>query len=121
MAYRQAQEERERIRQAWEAFFDVDNGGFDILICPSHSTPAFTKDESRRGSRQLQTVIDGEKLTVPYWDALWWAILTNVGLLPSTTFPCGVGNVSGLPLGLNVVSREYNDMICIDVARLLDS
>ena len=39
--------------------------------------------------------------------------------LPSTTFPAGVGEKSGLPLGLNVVSAEYNDYICIDVARLL--
>ena len=33
---------------------------------------------------------------------------------------CGVGSISGMPLGLNVVSREYNDMICIDVARMLE-
>jgi amidase len=123
--YRQAQEERERIRLAWEDFFDTDNGGFDILICPSFSTPAFNKDERytgfERAKRTLHTVIDGEEQQVPYFSALWWAFLTNVGLLPSTTFPCGVGSISKMPLGLNVVSREYNDMICIDVARLLAS
>jgi amidase len=123
--YRQAQEDRERIRLSWEAFFDTDQGGFDVLICPSYSTPAFTKDERfsgmERTKRMLHTVIDGEEKQVPYFSALWWAFLTNVGMLPSTTFPCGLGSISSMPLGLNVVSREYNDLVCIDVARLLAS
>lgn len=114
--YRTALEEREEVRSSWERFFQE----YDILICPSHSTPAFTKDESEpKNSRKLQLRKNGKTIHIPYFSALFWAFLTNVAKLPSTTFPAGIGPISGLPLGLNVVSREYNDYICIDVARLL--
>ena len=62
---------------------------------------------------------NGKVVQVPYYSALFWALLTNTGRLPSTTFPAGIGQDSGLPLGLNIVSKEFNDYVCIDVARLL--
>ena len=114
--YREAQEEREEIRASWERFFQE----WDVLICPSHCTPAFTKNESEpKPKRMVSQIKNGKHVQIPYYLPLWWALLTNTGLLPSTTFPAGVGEKSGLPLGLNVVSAEYNDYICIDVARLL--
>jgi len=113
--YRLALEEREEIRASWERFFEQ----YDVLICPSHSTPAFIKDESEpKTARTLACQRNGSTVQLPYFQPCWWAFLTNTGLLPSTTFPVGV-NSKGLPLGLNVVSSEYNDYICIDVARLL--
>jgi hypothetical protein len=39
--------------------------------------------------------------------------------LPSTTFPCGFGANSKMPIGLNVVGPEYSDLLTIDFARLL--
>lgn len=115
-AYRMAQEDRECICDAWERFFDE----FDVLICPSYSSLAFVKDETEpKESRKVQITKDGKSIALPYYRGLFWSFLTNVARLPSTTFPCGVGERSGLPLGLNVVSREYNDLICIDFARLL--
>ena len=116
--YRQALEEREEIRASWERFY----ADYDILIVPSHSTPAFTKDESNESNKAKRTLDmrrNGKVVQVPYYSALFWALLTNTGRLPSTTFPAGIGQDSGLPLGLNIVSKEFNDYVCIDVARLL--
>ena len=73
-------EERERIRQAWEAFFDTHAGGYDVLICPSFSTPAFVKDERFEGderanaAKRIDTVIDG--VAQPF---LFLARLVNSG------------------------------------------
>lgn len=116
--YRMAQEKRELVRNSWESFFDE----FDCLVCPSYPVPAFEKIEAEHDFRKrtLKLTKDGKESTIPYLKALNWALLTNTAWLPSTTFPCGVGAQSGLPLGLNIVSREYNDFICIDVARLLE-
>jgi amidase len=113
--YRIAQEAQGRIREAWSRFFR----SYDILIVPSHCTPAFPKDESSKAGRTIDLVVDGKNVTMPYWRALFWAILTNVGLLPSTTFPCGLGKRTNLPIGLNVVGPEWSDFITIDFARLL--
>ena len=114
--YRQALEEREEIRSSWERYFQE----YDVLICPSHSTPAFVIDESEpKTKRTIDVRRNGNIEQMSYYQPLWWAFLTNTGLLPSTTFPCGVGQRSNLPLGLNVVSSEYNDFICIDFVRLL--
>ena len=113
--YRLAREKQVTIREAWEDFFKL----YDVLIVPSHSSAAFTKDESEPPKDRKVTISkNGSPLELEYHQPLFWAFLTNVGLLPSTTFPCGTSR-EGLPLGLNVVSREWNDLITIDFARLL--
>eukprot|EP00939_MAST-03C_sp_MAST-3C-sp1_P005031 g5031.t1 len=108
--YRLAQETQVEIRESWERFFKR----FDILICPSHATPAFPKDESRnKQGRTLRLRVDDRVVTMPYWKPLFWAVLTNVGLLPSTTFPCGLGRRSRLPVGLNAVGSEWSDLVTL--------
>ena len=114
--YRIAQEEQENIRDAWRRFFET----YDILICPSHCTPAFRKDESPKAGRTLDLTVDGRPTTMKYFRALFWALLTNVGHLPSTTFPCGLGRRTGMPVGLNAVGAEWSDMITIRFAELLE-
>jgi amidase len=95
LQYRQAQESREKIRRAWNRFF----AEYDILIAPSHSTLAFLKDHSPADNRRTMTIMrHGKEETVPYYSALWWAMLTNVGLLPSTTFPCGKFTCATIPI-----------------------
>lgn len=115
--YRLAQESQSRIREAWGEFFQE----FNFLLCPSHPTPAFKKDESPKAGRQLELVVDGYQTKMPYWRSLFWAILTNVGLLPSTTFPCGFGERTKLPIGLNVVGPEWSDLRTIGFANLLET
>ena len=117
-AYRRAKDAQQRIRAAWTAFF----ASYDILVCPSYPSPAFLKDEKPGHDHRhstIELVVDGEARREPYWKALFWAQLTNVGLLPSTTFPAGVGDRTGLPIGLNAVGKENDDFKCIHFAKLL--
>lgn len=114
--YKAAQEKQGDIRDAWAQFFT----NFDIVICPSNCTPAFLEDESEDYSAcMLSVLVDGEEKRVPCLQQLFWAALTNVAQLPSTTFPCGLGLHSGLPVGLNVVGPEWSDLVTIDFARLI--
>ena len=87
--YRVAQEKQAEIRAAWRDFFSE----YDILLCPSYSSLAFVKDEKPApdpyADKIVEIVRDGKKKEVGMYRALFWASLTNVGLLPSTTFPVG--------------------------------
>ena len=99
-----------RLRRAWRGFFDE----WDILICPQTATPAFPHDHRPFEERTL-TVNNEEQ---PYFQQLFWAGAITVGYLPSTIFPTGPSR-QGLPIGLQAVSAEYNDYVCIDFSRLL--
>ena len=50
--------------------------------------------------------------------SLFWAGLMTVSYLPSTVFPTGP-SLAGLPIGLQAVGAEYDDLITIDFTRLL--
>lgn len=101
---------RERLRYAWRAFFD----DWDIMICPQTATPAFEHDHSPMGARTLK--VDSEDQ--PYFQQLFWAGLTTTSYLPSTVFPTGP-SVAGLPIGLQAVGAEYDDLVTIDFTRLV--
>jgi len=101
---------RETIRYAWREFFDE----WDILICPQTATPAFTHDHSEITKRQLKVDSDEQ----PYFQQLFWAGLITGAYLPSTVFPTGP-SLTGLPIGLQAVGAEYDDLVTIDFTRLL--
>lgn len=101
---------RFRLRDAWQAFF----ADWDILICPQMPTPAFPHDQSSQMSRRIG--ING--VDTPYFEQLHWAGLITVAHLPSTVFPSGP-STAGLPIGLQAVGREYDDLTCIEFCRLL--
>jgi Asp-tRNA(Asn)/Glu-tRNA(Gln) amidotransferase A subunit family amidase len=56
--------------------------------------------------RTITITRGGRPTEVPYVSGVFWTILTNLAHLPTTTFPAGVGARSGLPCGLNIVSRS---------------
>jgi len=101
---------RYRLRDAWSAFFE----DWDILICPQMATPAFPHDHSAQMGRQI--AIDGA--IHPYFEQLHWSGLITVAHLPSTVFPTGPSS-AGLPIGLQAVGREFDDLATIDFCRLL--
>jgi amidase len=101
---------RERLRYAWRDFFSE----WDILICPQSATTAFEHDHSEFAQRTLQ--VNGE--AQPYFRQLFWAGFVIASYLPSTVFPTGPSQ-AGLPIGLQAVGAEYNDLVTIDFTRLL--
>jgi amidase len=101
---------REHLRHAWRDFFDE----WDILICPQSATAAFEHDHSPINQRSLK--VDAEEQ--PYFLQLFWAGLITTAYLPSTVFPTGP-SLQGLPIGLQAVSAEFNDLVTIDFTRLL--
>jgi amidase len=101
---------RERLRYAWRGFFDE----WDVLICPQMATTAFRHDHSPFSSRTL--AVDGR--TRPYFEQLFWSGLVTASYLPSTVFPTGLSD-EGLPIGLQAVGAEYDDLQTIDFVRLL--
>ena len=101
---------RYRQRDAWAEFFE----DWDILICPQMATDAFPHDHTPQMSRKVS--IDGHEH--PYFEQLHWSGLITVAHLPSTVFPTGPSDL-GLPIGLQAVGREFDDLITIDFCRLL--
>jgi len=102
--------DRERFRYQWRSFFDE----WDILLCPTVATPAFEHDHSEIQQRALKVDADER----PYFEQLFWAGIVITSFLPSTVFPTGP-SVAGLPIGLQAIGAEYDDLRTIDFTRLL--
>lgn len=102
---------REAQRYAWREFFS----SFDILICPQMPTTAFAHDQNTPMAART-IMVDNE--AHPYFQQIYWAGAITVSYLPSTVFPTGPSR-DGLPIGLQAVGAEFDDLICIDFARLL--
>ena len=107
----QANELRHHLRWHWHEFF----GDYDILLTPMMATPAFEHDHRKFGDRTL--LVDNQER--PYFEQVFWAGLTGVSYLPSTVIPTGLNDI-GLPIGVQIVGREYDDLITIGIARELE-
>ena len=84
---------------------------YPVLICPVASIPAF-----RHGERSW--IVDGRE--VAYLDAVrhtqWW----NVLAAPAAVVPVGK-SPEGLPIGVQVVARPWEDEVVLVVAAVLDA
>jgi len=107
-----AHNKRMRLRWAWDAFFR----DHDALIAPIMATPAFEHDQSAMGKRKI--TIDGVER--PYFEQLFWAGLAVCCYLPSTIIPTGP-NKDGLPIGIQIIGRQYGDLETIGLAKLLEA
>ncbi len=102
---------RHHLRWSWHEFFQ----DYDILITPIMATAAFEHDHRAFGDRTI--MVDNQER--PYFEQVFWAGLTGVAYLPSTMIPTGL-NPAGLPIGIQIVSAEYNDLITIGIAQALE-
>ncbi|HIG42687.1 MAG: amidase [bacterium] len=102
-------ESRTQLRWAWHEFFK----GYDLLLTPMCATSAFAHDHNPKLSQRLIAVNNNP---VSYYDQVFWAGLTGVSYLPSTVVPTGLDH-QGLPIGVQIVSREMGDLYCIEFAR----
>ncbi len=82
-----------------------------ILLLPVSSAPAF-----RHGERDW--VIDGR--TVKYLDAMRYTQWFNLLASPAAVVPVGRSG-EGLPIGVQVAGRPYEDELVLSVAKVLDS
>ena len=100
------------MRRAWSEFFTK----FDLLLCPVAGTAAFPHDQ--KGERYERTlVVNGKR--VPVTDHLFWAGYSGAFYLPSTAAPCGF-TPGGLPVGVQIVGRQYGDLTCLAFATQLE-
>jgi amidase len=108
----QANERRHQMRLAWDAFFQ----DWDVLICPAAASAAFVHD--RVGDRHERKIeVNGRQL--PTTDQLFWAGYSGCFYLPSTVAPLGL-TPQGLPTGVQIIARQYDDMTALHFAELIE-
>ena len=103
---------RYSLNAAWEVFFE----DYDLMLCPAAASAAFPHDHI--GERHDRTIeVNGKQ--VPTTDQLFWAGYPGVSYLPGTVAPIGL-TPSGLPVGIQIIGREYDDLTCIHMAGLIE-
>jgi amidase len=110
-AWGMANEARTRLRYLWRDFFRR----FDVLLTPVAATAAFPHDHNTDRDRRLVPV-NGKPM--PDADQLFWAGLASLSYLPATAAPLGLTG-AGLPVGMQIISAEGEDLTTIEFARLL--
>ena len=103
---------RGHMRRAWGVFFQE----YDVLLCPVLATPALPhRQDGDTWERTIQ--VDGAEIS--YNDLLFWPGITCGFHLPATVAPVS-RSASGLPIGVQIVSRLYGDLTTIAVAGMLE-
>ncbi len=85
--------------------------GRPVLLCPVAAVPAF-----RHGQRSW--TIEGERVGYP--DAFVYSQVFNLLGVPAASVPVGI-SPDGLPIGVQVVGRPWEDSVVTAVARELES
>ncbi len=107
-----ANERRHQMRLLWDQFFE----DWDVMICPAAASAAFPHDQ--QGERHERTIlVNGRK--VPTTDQLFWAGYSGGYYLPSTVAPMGLTG-EGLPVGIQIIARQYADLTSLRFAELLE-
>ncbi|MBL8343487.1 MAG: amidase [Rubrivivax sp.] len=123
----QFDQRRDKLRQQWAAFFER----FDLLICPTATTPAFVQNQ--RGERWERLIpvrcADGSVLQQPTTDALFWAGYPGVVGLPACSVPLelcdepagsGSGATVRLPVGAQIIGPAFGDLDVLAFAQWLE-
>ncbi|MGA8938620.1 MAG: amidase [Acidobacteriaceae bacterium] len=84
---------------------------FPVLLCPVASLPAFRPDERSWN-------IDGQ--TIAYLDAVRHTRWFNVLAAPAAVVPVG-SSTNGLPIGVQIAARPFEDETVLGVAAVLDA
>jgi amidase len=82
-----------------------------VLLCPVASTPAF-----RHGEREW--IIEGQ--TVEYLDVVRHTQWFNALAAPAAVVPVG-SSPEGLPIGVQIVARPFEDETALGVATIVDA
>jgi amidase len=84
---------------------------YPVLLCPVASVPAF-----RHGERSW--IVDGQ--AVEYLDAWRYAQWFNALACPAAVVPVG-SSPEGLPIGVQIAVRPFEDEIALGIATIVDS
>jgi len=106
-----ANEARARLRHAWRDFFE----GVDVLLTPVAATAAFPHDPNPDREQRLISV-NGKPRR--YDEQLFWSAPASLSYLPATAAPLGL-TPDGLPVGMQIIGAEGDDLTTIEFARLL--
>lgn len=108
---------RRKLKNKWEKFWD---SGFDVMLCPVAPCAALKIDESGglAGMASRKITVNGKERD--YMQCIRWAGLPIIADLPVTVVPIGVLPSSGLPVGVQIVAREWHDRTAIEVGRILE-
>lgn len=89
----------------------AEMAAYPVLLCPVASIPAF-----RHGERSW--TVEGR--VVEYLDAVRHSQWFNVLAAPAAVVPVGT-SPEGLPIGVQIVARPFEDEIALGVAAIVDS
>ncbi|MEY4224846.1 MAG: hypothetical protein RIS33_1780 [Actinomycetota bacterium] len=95
---------RFEVAAKWSQWFET----YDVLLCPTWSMPAFEHDAdvaSEQGARDT-------------FETFRAVLAPNLFGSPAAVVPAGVAD--GLPVGVQVASWRFKDLVCLDVASQLD-
>ena len=84
---------------------------YPALLCPAAAIPAF-----RHGERSWK--IEGQ--TVDYLDAVRYTQWFNMLAAPAAVVPVG-SSPEGLPIGVQIAGRPFEDEIALGIASIIDS
>ncbi|HEY3704384.1 MAG TPA: amidase [Terracidiphilus sp.] len=84
---------------------------YPVLLCPAASVPAF-----RHGERAW--MVEGQR--VEYLDAWRYTQWFNAMAAPAAIVPVGKSK-EGLPIGVQIASRPFDDEVVLGVAAVLDA
>lgn len=104
-------EVRRQYQMKWREFFLR----FDVMLCPVLSTAAFAHKTGSPQGRML--TVNGRD--VPFENQLFWAGYGGLAYLPATVAPLGL-TPEGLPVGVQIIGSQYDDLMCLQFARLLE-
>jgi amidase len=111
-AWLKANERRHQLRRVWDAFFQ----DWDVLLCPCAASAAWPHDQV--GERHERVIPVNGKM-VSTIDQRFWAGYSCNFYLPSTVAPLGLSE-EGLPLGVQIITREYGDYTALRFAEFLE-
>jgi amidase len=106
-----ANEKRAQLRLLWRDFFRR----FDVLLAPIAATAAFPHDHNPDREQRFISV-NGKPAR--YGEQIFWAGPASLSYLPATAAPIGL-TPDGLPVGMQIVGAEGDDLTTIEFARLL--
>jgi len=99
--YKKAQKVRTLIKQDFEKVFEK----YDVIVGPTTPTPAFKLGEK---TADPLTMYANDILTIP----------VNLAGVPGISVPCGFSN--GLPLGLQIIGKHYDEATVYRVAHAFE-